>query len=137
MSCSWRNRDGCDAKIKFDVEEMFDIMERQGEEGVDFNDHPRGADRDGARACAAAEARHRHRQPRGSFLAAYMASRNCENPFYEHFDRVRHCAASRREDISCIMGPVDASAIAPAAAVAEAQGDVEFLQILRTRSKCS
>lgn len=84
------------------VNEMFDVLERQAEEGVDFFTIHCGVTR---RAIEVLKA-----NPRimdivsrgGAFLAEWMIENGRENPFYEHFDRVLDIA--KRYDVTLSLG---------------------------------
>lgn len=97
-----RNNKRCGGRAYLDVEELFDVIEAQAEEGVDFMTIHAGL-------TVVALERVR-RQPRvtgivsrgGSFLAAYMAAYNCENPLYENFNRVIDIC--RRHDVCISLG---------------------------------
>lgn len=84
------------------VDEMFDVLERQAKDGVDFFTIHSGVTR---RALEILKG-----NPRildivsrgGAFLAEWMLENDRENPFYEYFDRVIDIA--RRFDITLSLG---------------------------------
>ena len=84
------------------VNEMFDIIEKQAGEGVDFFTIHAGVTK---KAISILK-----ENPRildivsrgGAFLAEWMISNNRENPFYENFDRVIDIA--KRYDITLSLG---------------------------------
>jgi len=96
------NRDKCADKIHIDIELLFDIIEHQAEEGVDFMTIHAGLTykavellRQKPRVCGVVSRG-------GSFLAAYMAIHNCENPLYENFDRLLKIC--RKHDVTLSLG---------------------------------
>ena len=88
--------------VDITVEEMFRVLEKQAEEGVDFFTIHAGVTK---KAIAILK-----RNPRildivsrgGAFLAEWIIGNNKENPFYENFDRVIDLA--RRYDITLSLG---------------------------------
>jgi len=93
-------RDG--AIVSMTADGIFDVIEQQAEEGVDFITVHCGVTR-------AAVARLRH-QPRvtdivsrgGAFLVGWMLHNDRENPLYEHFDRLLDLA--RKFDVTLSLG---------------------------------
>lgn len=83
-------------------EEMFGVLERQAEEGVDFFTIHCGVTRNVIDTLKA--------YPRvldivsrgGAFLAEWMLENNKENPFYEYFDRV--IDISKKYDVTLSLG---------------------------------
>jgi len=79
--------------VHMTVDDLFATIARQGEEGVDFVTVHCGITRQ-----ALERIKHQGRilnvvSRGGSFLAAWMAYNNKENPLYEHFDRLLEIAA--------------------------------------------
>lgn len=87
---------------KISVDEMFEVLERQAAEGVDFFTIHAGVVRKTLGTLM--------RKPRvldivsrgGAFLARWMLANKAENPFYAHFDRVIEIA--RRYDVTLSLG---------------------------------
>jgi phosphomethylpyrimidine synthase len=78
----------CKGTLKIDVEELFDTIERQAEDGVDFMTVHCGLTQ-----TALERLRNTNRltgivSRGGAFIAAWMAQTGKENPTYEHFDRL-------------------------------------------------
>ena len=76
------------ALAKMRVEDLFEVIERQAEEGVDFMTLHCGVTRN-----TVERLKRGHRllgivSRGGSFLVEWMIYNNQENPLYEHFDRV-------------------------------------------------
>ncbi|MFA5085633.1 MAG: phosphomethylpyrimidine synthase ThiC [Candidatus Omnitrophota bacterium] len=84
------------------VDEMFDVLEKQAREGVDFFTIHAGVTKKALDILK--------RNPRlldivsrgGAFLAEWIISNNRENPFYENFDRVIDLA--KRYDVTLSLG---------------------------------
>jgi phosphomethylpyrimidine synthase len=94
-----RNRNGL---TNMTVEDMFEVIERQAEEGVDFMTVHCGVTRN-----ALERLRHSHRlmgivSRGGSFLAEWMIYNNQENPLYEHFERLLRIA--KKYDVTLSLG---------------------------------
>ena len=94
-----RNRNGLTNMM---VEDMFEVIERQAEEGVDFMTVHCGVTRN-----ALERLRHSHRlmgivSRGGSFLAEWMIYNNQENPLYEHFERLLRIA--KKYDVTLSLG---------------------------------
>ena len=93
-------RRGSIAKIT--VDEMFDAIETQAKEGVDFFTIHAGVTKKAVSLLK--------ENPRildivsrgGAFLAEWIISNNRENPFYEHFDRLLDIA--KRYDVTLSLG---------------------------------
>jgi phosphomethylpyrimidine synthase len=90
------------ALAKMRVEDMFEVIERQAEEGVDFMTIHCGVTRH-----AVERLRHTHRllgvvSRGGSFLIEWMIYNGQENPFYEHFDQVLGIA--KQYDVTLSLG---------------------------------
>lgn len=90
------------ALVKLDSEYLFDVLEEQAEEGVDFFTIHSGINLQSIDRL--------RKQGRitdvvsrgGSFLTTWMIANNRENPFYEQFDRV--CAIARKHDVTLSLG---------------------------------
>jgi len=84
------------------VSEMFDVLERQAKEGIDFFTIHAGVTKRALKILA--------ENPRildivsrgGAFLAQWMAANDKENPFYEYFDRVIDIA--EKYDVTLSLG---------------------------------
>lgn len=84
------------------IDEMFDVLEKQAREGVDFFTIHAGVTKKAVRTLK--------ENPRlldivsrgGAFMAEWMIENNKENPFYENFDRVMDIA--KRYDITLSLG---------------------------------
>ncbi len=90
------------AVVRLDVEEIFDILEAQMEEGVDFMTIHAGVT-----SKIVSELRKRQRlegivSRGGAILSAYIKTFNKENTFYEHFDRLLKLA--RKYDVILSLG---------------------------------
>jgi len=90
------------ALAKMRVEDLFEVIERQAEEGVDFITVHCGVTRS-----AVERLRQAHRllgvvSRGGSFLVEWMIYNNQENPLYEHFDRLLKIAKSH--DVTLSLG---------------------------------
>ncbi len=90
------------ALAKMRVEDIFEVIERQAEEGVDFMTLHCGVTRNaverlrGARRLLGVVSRG------GSFLIEWMIYNDQENPFYEHFDRLLEVA--KEYDVTLSLG---------------------------------
>jgi phosphomethylpyrimidine synthase len=90
------------AVVRLDTEEIFDVLEQQMEEGVDFMTIHAGVTKELVMKLK--------EQPRlegivsrgGSILTAYIRQTGKENPFYEHFDRLLKLA--RKYDVVLSLG---------------------------------
>ncbi len=84
------------------IDDMFDVLEEQAKDGVDFFTIHAGVTRNALNMLK--------KNPRiidivsrgGAFLAEWMIGNEKENPFYEHFDRVLDIAS--RYDITLSLG---------------------------------
>ena len=90
------------ALAKMRVEDLFEVIERQAEEGVDFITVHCGVTRS-----AVERLRQAHRllgvvSRGGSFLVEWMIYNNQENPLYEHFDRLLGIA--KDQDVTLSLG---------------------------------
>jgi phosphomethylpyrimidine synthase len=90
------------ALVKMTDEDLFHVLERQAEEGVDFFTVHCGVTR-----ASLARLRNQGRltdivSRGGSFLAAWMAANRRENPLFEKFDRV--LAIAERHDVVLSLG---------------------------------
>jgi phosphomethylpyrimidine synthase len=90
------------ALAKMKVEDLFEVIERQAEEGVDFMTVHCGVTR------SAVERLRRTRRllgvvsRGGSFLIEWMIYNGQENPLYEHYDRILEIA--RKCDVTLSLG---------------------------------
>jgi phosphomethylpyrimidine synthase len=90
------------ALAKMRVEDLFEVIERQAEEGVDFITVHCGVTRS-----AMERLRKAHRvlgvvSRGGSFLIEWMIYNRRENPLYEHFDRLLDIA--KKHDVTLSLG---------------------------------
>jgi len=90
------------ALAKMTVEDIFEVIERQAEEGVDFITVHCGVTRN-----AVERLRQAHRlmgvvSRGGSFLIEWMIYNGQENPLYEHFDRLLRIA--KEYDVTLSLG---------------------------------
>ena len=90
------------ALAKMRVEDLFEVIERQAEEGVDFITVHCGVTRS-----AMERLRKAHRllgvvSRGGSFLIEWMIYNGRENPLYEHFDRLLDIA--KKHDVTLSLG---------------------------------
>jgi len=90
------------ALAKMRVEDLFEVIERQAEEGVDFMTLHCGVTRN-----TVERLKRSHRllgvvSRGGSFLVEWMIYNNQENPLYEHYDRILKIA--REYDVTLSLG---------------------------------
>ena len=90
------------ALAKMRVEDLFEVIERQAEEGVDFITVHCGVTRS-----AVERLRRTHRllgvvSRGGSFLIEWMIYNSEENPLYEHYDRLLDIA--KKHDVTLSLG---------------------------------
>ena len=90
------------ALAKMRVEDLFEVIERQAEEGVDFITVHCGVTRS-----AVERLRRAHRllgvvSRGGSFLIEWMIYNGGENPLYEHYDRLLDIA--KKHDVTLSLG---------------------------------
>lgn len=90
------------AVVRLDVEELFDILEQQMEEGVDFMTIHAGVTKE-----LVMELKKRPRlegivSRGGAILSAYIKAYNRENPFFEHYDRLLKLA--QKYDVVLSLG---------------------------------
>lgn len=90
------------ALAKMRVEDLFEVIERQAEEGVDFMTLHCGVTRN-----TVERLKRGHRllgvvSRGGSFLVEWMIYNNQENPLYEHYDRILKIA--REYDVTLSLG---------------------------------
>lgn len=105
------------------VAEMFDVLEQQAKDGVDFFTIHAGVIRE------ALDTLRSH--PRlldivsrgGAFLAEWMIEKGRENPFYEHFDKVIDIA--KRYDVTLSLG----DGLRPGA-IADATDNAQVLELI-------
>ncbi|MFA6448840.1 MAG: phosphomethylpyrimidine synthase ThiC [bacterium] len=92
----------CRGKFEFDVDELFDKIEEQAEDGVDFMTVHCGLTQ-----TALERLRHTKRvtgivSRGGAFIAAWMTRTGNENPLYEHYDRLMKIC--RKYDVTISLG---------------------------------
>lgn len=92
----------CRGAINLDVEELFDTIEQQAEDGVDFM-----TIHCGLTLTALERLRNTERvmgivSRGGAFVAAWMAQTGRENPTYEHFDRLLKIC--KKYDVTISLG---------------------------------
>jgi phosphomethylpyrimidine synthase len=105
------------------VEEMFDVLEEQAKEGVDFFTIHAGVIRESLDLL--------RNHPRvldivsrgGAFLAEWMIENKMENPFYENFDRVVEIA--KKYDVCLSLG----DGLRPGA-IADATDNAQVLELI-------
>lgn len=90
------------ALAKMEVEELFEVIERQAEEGVDFMTLHCGVTQN-----TVERLKQSHRllgvvSRGGSFLVEWMIYNDRENPLYEHYDRVLEIA--KKHDVTLSLG---------------------------------
>ncbi len=88
--------------LKMDPEQLFEVIEKQAQQGVDFMTLHCGVTRETVRRL-----RNHNRiegivSRGGALLAAWMERTGKENPLYEQFDRV--CAILREHDVTLSLG---------------------------------
>ncbi|MBM4309002.1 MAG: phosphomethylpyrimidine synthase ThiC [Deltaproteobacteria bacterium] len=90
------------ALAKMEVEDLFEVIERQAEEGVDFMTLHCGVTRN-----TVERLKQSHRllgvvSRGGSFLVEWMIYNDQENPLYEHYDRILEIA--KKHDVTLSLG---------------------------------
>lgn len=90
------------ALAKMEVEDLFEVIERQAEEGVDFMTLHCGVTRN-----TVERLKQSHRllgivSRGGSFLVEWMIYNDRENPLYENYDRILEIA--KRHDVTLSLG---------------------------------
>lgn len=79
----------CDKELQdITVDEFFDVVEKHGQDGVDFITIHAGLNRETARAVKNNPRLTQIVSRGGSLLFAWMELNNRENPFYEYYDRL-------------------------------------------------
>ncbi|HPI78762.1 MAG TPA: phosphomethylpyrimidine synthase ThiC, partial [bacterium] len=92
----------CSSALKLDVEELFDVIEGQAEEGVDFMTVHCGLNLTALERVRRAKRVTGIVSRGGAFIAAWMATTGMENPLYEHYDRLLKIA--RKYDVTLSLG---------------------------------
>ncbi|MFH1339579.1 MAG: phosphomethylpyrimidine synthase ThiC [Candidatus Omnitrophota bacterium] len=93
----------CGSFLKMETESIFEILEQQASDGVDFFTIHAGVTRKNLSVLTKKGKRVTGIVSRGgAILACWMSKRLRENPFFEHFDRVLEIA--RRHDIALSLG---------------------------------
>ncbi len=90
------------ALAKMRVEDLFEVIERQAEEGVDFITVHCGVTRNAAERLKRARRLLGVVSRGGSFLIEWMLYNNKENPLYEHYDRLLEIA--KKYDVTLSLG---------------------------------
>jgi len=90
------------ALVRMTVDDIFDVLEKQAVEGVDFFTIHAGVTQDAIRRLKAQGRVTDIVSRGGSFLTTWMLANNQENPFFEHFDRILDIA--RTHDITLSLG---------------------------------
>ncbi len=91
------------AFLKMHGEDFFEVLQRQAADGVDFFTIHSGVTRKNLSFLSAKSKRVAGIVSRGgAMLACWMKKHRCENPFFEHFDRVIDIA--REYDITLSLG---------------------------------
>lgn len=88
--------------LKFSAEDVFDVLEAQGSEGVDFFTIHAGITRESLNILRKNKRVLDIVSRGGAILAAWMTRHNKENPFYENFDKVLDIA--HKYDITLSLG---------------------------------
>lgn len=89
--------------LKMQIEGIFEVLEQQASDGVDFFTIHAGLTRSNLSLLTKKRRRLAGIVSRGgAILACWMNKHLCENPFFEHFDRVLDIA--RRYDIAVSLG---------------------------------
>ncbi|MCX8116709.1 MAG: phosphomethylpyrimidine synthase ThiC [Desulfobacterota bacterium] len=87
---------------KMEVEDLFEVIERQAEEGVDFMTLHCGVTRNALERLKQARRLLGVVSRGGAFLVEWMIYNDRENPLYEHFDRVLEIA--KKHDVTLSLG---------------------------------
>ncbi len=90
------------ALAKMRVEDLFEVIERQAEEGVDFITVHCGVTRNAVERLKKARRLLGVVSRGGSFLIEWMLYNNKENPLYEHYDRLLEIA--KKYDVTLSLG---------------------------------
>ena len=90
------------AVVKLDTEEIFDVLEKQMEEGVDFMTIHAGVTKELVSKLDSNSRLEGVVSRGGAILAAYIKLTGKENPYYEHFDRLLGLA--RKYDVVLSLG---------------------------------
>ena len=90
------------ALAKMEVEDLFEVIERQAEEGVDFMTVHCGVTRNTVERLKKSRRLMGVVSRGGSFLIEWMIYNDQENPLYEHFDRLLEIA--KKYDVTLSLG---------------------------------
>ncbi len=90
------------ALAKMRAEDLFEVIERQAEEGVDFITVHCGVTRNASERLKRARRLLGVVSRGGSFLIEWMLYNNKENPLYEHYDRLLEIA--KKHDVTLSLG---------------------------------
>ena len=85
-----------------EVEDLFEVIERQAEEGVDFMTVHCGVTRNSVERLKRSRRIMGVVSRGGSFLIEWMICNNQENPLYEHYDRLLEIA--KKHDVTLSLG---------------------------------
>jgi phosphomethylpyrimidine synthase len=88
--------------LKMEPEKLFDVIERQARQGVDYMTLHCGVTRETVRKLRACDRIEGIVSRGGALLAAWIERTGNENPLYEQFDRV--CEILRRHDVTISLG---------------------------------
>ncbi len=90
------------ALAKMEVEDLFEVIERQAEQGVDFMTVHCGVTRNSVERLKRSRRIMGVVSRGGSFLIEWMICNNQENPLYEHYDRLLEIA--KKHDVTLSLG---------------------------------
>ncbi len=88
--------------LKMEPEHLFDVIERQARQGVDYMTLHCGVTRETVRRLRQCERIEGIVSRGGALLAAWIERTGNENPLYEQFDRI--CEILRRHDVTVSLG---------------------------------
>ncbi len=88
--------------LKMEPEQLFDVIERQARQGVDYMTLHCGVTRETVRRLRQCERIEGIVSRGGALLAAWIERTGNENPLYEQFDRI--CEILRRHDVTVSLG---------------------------------
>ncbi len=100
VACTVAEREGSIVKMK--VDDILRVIERQGQEGVDFMTIHCGLTMELLEKLRKSDRIMKIVSRGGSFLACWMVYNEKENPLYEHFDKILEIA--RKYDIVLSLG---------------------------------
>jgi len=92
----------CENQLKLDTEELFDTIERQAEEGVDFMTVHCGVTKTSIERLKNSKRLTGIVSRGGSFIAGWISVTGNENPLYEHFDRLLKIC--RKHEVTLSLG---------------------------------